>query len=761
MENQINVKSTNLLLLSQQKREKKQETKQKIKLEQKSDTFEHTTDKANKPNKTGKKIAAKIVGISVASAIGGAVLTFIGVKYRLRYASRDLMEAYMAKADANALKDSAKTLIFEAEHRVEEAVESATKSLKDDVNSYKTKLDNLLKTDPKNPDATFNDKLVHNTREEINNFTLEYDPTMPPIKADAATQNNSSGIKLPEVHTPTQNRANMIELNIPKFIEGKKFEFEVPMTDSVKITKAKTKSFKNVQNKETTITADYADSVQWDKNKIARDILQNFFDGHGQTLDGVKLKFEPIINGKYKVKIEGKSTYTPDKAILLGESSKRDEVSAAGNYGEGLKMTVLKLLKNSGTEEVKIASDNWEVAYNLQNSSDYEKKVLTYSLNNTNKIDGNYIEFETSDKNLLSALRDSINRFYHSGNTDFKCPDFENQLFGIKKLAKGEKGSIYIAGQKFEFENQWEGMDELTVFFKEKPPAEFEYLKSSSEEAVFNPSRDRVSINKEDLKKIAKYFGANSKTAKTELANAINLLKPYWNEEGYNNSHGYKLLNGLVEAAYHKSVEIDFPKEYIVCSNSIDKLMEQTLKGNGYKLCRDFYFEFIGMQGLNKIIDSSKNHKVIAPSEKEIKKIGIIKKALTKFAPYLRNENYFPGEELNPKIYLFNKNSSAEGALNKSTLAEALTANRYTEGIGGFKASKGFWIDRNYINKGSFSKVLGTALHELTHKAGGDETSEFSYKLTDVLNEVLESRISDDVATAELKALRKIWDEIQ
>lgn len=129
----------------------------------------------------------------------------------------------------------------------------------------------------------------------------------------------------------------------------------------------------------TNITESYADSVQWNNDKIARDVLQNFYDGHGQTLDGVQLTFTPTANGRYKVRIKGDSTYTVDKAVYIGESTKRDNAKAAGNYGEGLKMSVLKLLKDGGASEVNIGSDNWKLTYNLQKATCLIKSFSLFS----------------------------------------------------------------------------------------------------------------------------------------------------------------------------------------------------------------------------------------------------------------------------------------------------------------------------------------------------------------------------------------------
>ena len=186
------------------------------------------------------------------------------------------------------------------------------------------------------------------------------------------------------------------------------------------------------------------------------------------------MSFDKQENGKYKVRIEGQSQYSQEKAILLGETTKRDNSKAAGNYGEGLKVVVLKLLKEYGASEVNIASDNWNVRFQPMKSNICEKDVLSYSLLKQEPIEGNYLEFETDNEELLKSLTSAINNFYHSNNTDFQNLDFENDMFAIKKLGENEKGSVYIAGQKFEYMNMndfrergWNALPGYTLIFKE------------------------------------------------------------------------------------------------------------------------------------------------------------------------------------------------------------------------------------------------------------------------------------------------------
>ena len=192
---------------------------------------------------------------------------------------------------------------------------------------------------------------------------MDYNP-LTPEKYFKKEELDSSYIPLGEF-VPTTNRSNMVELSVPTFVRGQNWQLDIPETSISKIERQPRVKFTPGQEQLTSISMDYANSIQWSKDKIARDILQNFYDGHGQTLDGVRLSAEVLPNGRYKVRIVGKGIYSPDKAIYLGETTKRGDSDAAGNYGEGLKMTVLKILKDFGAKEVVTGSDNWRVAFKV------------------------------------------------------------------------------------------------------------------------------------------------------------------------------------------------------------------------------------------------------------------------------------------------------------------------------------------------------------------------------------------------------------
>lgn len=578
------------------------------------------------------------------------------------------------------------------------------------------------------------DNIRKSLHEKIEKGKLDYDITTPPVIGKGKRELPETALDLP-THVGTTNRSYIQKLDIPEIGADGRFNFEIPMSSEAKITHIDSSDFSPVHKQKTNISEKYADSVQWNNDKIARDVMQNFFDGHGQTLDGVRLNFEPTANGKYKVRIEGKSTYTPDKAVYIGESSKRNDPKSAGNYGEGLKMAVLKLLKDSGAEDVKIASDNWKLIYSLEKGNLSNDRVLTYSLDKTPKLDGNYFEFETSDKDLLESFRKTINRFYNSGNEHFKCPDFENEVIGIKNLPKGEKGGIYIAGQRFEFDGSYDGLDDVVIFIKEKPPVD-----------ILDPSRDRISLNTDNLKQLGRWI--LKKTKDEDFPKLLKSLESSWSVFKERTPIGGFLDKILRSGSIWKQeMTIKFPDKYVAYSDASNDVVLDLLD-KGYVVCNE-NFNKLGMQTIHELVGEARKHDVVVPNEIQKKKILVLKEALNKLKPALEEKHFTP-DEMNTHIYMFD-NTVAKEKDYQDTLAEAII----DKGV-----SKGFWLDKNYLDRSRLSDVLETALHELSHKVGGDESAEFSYKLTNVNRDAIAQIINNSQTKFELQSLSSIWDSL-
>lgn len=718
----------------------------------KSNDYHDTPIEKTESKKSEK---SKIIGYAAASALAAG--TIAGIVLHKKYNGdlsfyRNMFDKNLKDAKKNynrSIDDLRSTYesTFEENKTLTEKVKGLTadcedlksknEELKKLAEDAKNKLDEIFEGDIAPKDLR--EKIYAKLKEKINKGDYGYDIKNPPITGKSGGLERNYDYIMPS-SVSTNNRAGMIDLKIPEIGKDGRFEFELPMSDEVKITKAKTRDFKPDFNHTTSISESYADSVQWNNDKIARDIVQNFYDGHGQTLDGVKFVFTPSKDGKYKVRLEGKSTYTPDKAVYIGESTKRNDAKAAGNYGEGLKMSVLKLLRDSGASEVKIGSDNWKLNYTLAEGNLSDKRVLTYSLDKAEKFDGNYIEFETSDMELLQTLKKTINRFYHSNNKDFECPQFENALMGLKVLPTNERGAIYIAGQRFEFDNDYDGLKGVSLFIKEKLPL-----------SILDPSRDRTSLNKSNLQSIARWISDDIRTTGQDKVKLLKSLDKYWDETNSNTPLDDFLESFLSNERFkfgRTKLAIKFPDKCVAYSQATpDVVMDLRMKG--YRVCKSD-FAAIGMPTIRDLLGDARKHDVVIPNDVQKKKILIIKEALKKLSPTLEGKHFEP-EELDTKIFMFDKNAAKERTLYSDTQAEAIT----DKGV-----SKGFWIDKSYLDSSDFSEVLETALHELSHKAGGDESASFSYKLTDVNRDAIKQILEDTGSRNELNALRRIWNEL-
>ena len=585
--------------------------------------------------------------------------------------------------------------------------------------------------------------ILNNLRSKIGKGKLSYDPTQPVfIKRKPYTKKEDGIDFVSSIFDGFKIKTKEKSLDIPEIKSDGSFVYELPTSSNMHIEKAEQIDFTPMKDVSTSISEKYADSVQWDVDKIARDILQNFYDGHGQTLDGVRFEFTPLKNGKYKVRIIGKSTYTPDKAVYIGESTKRENAKAAGNYGEGLKMAALKLLRDKGADSVVYSSGNWRVNYTLSKGSLSDRRVLTYSLDKVDFQDGNFVEFCVDDRNILEAFRKTINRFHHTHNTHFKNPDFENETFGIKLLPKGEKGGIYIAGQKLEFDGDYDGIDGAVIYLKEKPPVD-----------ILDLSRDRTSINESQLKKIAEWL-SSKKTTKEEKVKVMRVLEPYFKH--VSDPEKVTIMDRFLDRfVYYSDTgnfdiknKINFPKKYVAyspCSESIYK----DLLNEGYIICKS-NFECPGMWTINDVIGDVREHKIIKPNMFQKQKMSVIRRAIYVLQNALKKQG-FSKEEIDTRILLFNAKATEESGMYKHTLAEAIIDDGLT---------KGFWLDEKYLEEGSFSDMLETTLHELCHKVGGDTSSEFSYKLTDVNRAVLDEILHNSLVRQQLQALDVIWKEI-
>ena len=110
-------------------------------------------------------------------------------------------------------------------------------------------------------------------------------------------------------------------------------------------------------------------------------------------------------------------------------------------------------------------------------------------------------------------------------------------------------------------------------------------------------------------------------------------------------------------------------------------------------------------------------------------------------------------EDITAPRFIFDRTQE----LAKNVLGEAILELQYN----GTNKYKGHWIDRTYLNNGSFCDLVATWIHEICHKSGGDGQAEFTYKLTDVIEALLDSMPFSNEMQTNLLALDKLFNEIK
>ena len=742
------------------------------------------------------------------------------------------------------------------------------------IKELQNRIDSVLQDVPETR-TSYVDTLIHDYRESLLPRRLDYDP-MQPLKNGKALEHKSYYEYIPfqkaEAPVPLPKPtgcfdASKLSEEIEKIGEGETLEIPFAQSEKIKIKKAEDAAIQGSFIQKIGVEEDCdkamlaGKTTRWSSEKLARDILQNFYDGHGHTLDGVKMTITRTSNGSYKVRIAGQSTYNCKYIAGDGLSSKSENLYDAGGFGEGLKMVNVQLLAKKISDKISYGSADWR--YDITAGEEFMRRRLSQVPN----FDGNFVEFETRDTDFLRKLVNATNYFEHSKNPDFRPENliYQNGDMGIAFLGKEQKGNLYMT-QRFAYgqEEGWQSLDGLNLFFRRKPDFEFSI------------GRDRVCFSPDKLKEIIDKFVEGIEP--DQALDIIMRMQSVWKLEEGSKTPAYKiLLEALCNRVAHYSKKIDLVNEKFAAREMIcnDKIIER-LEEYGYTVC-DECFEKIGMPTATEVLQQYSAHTPLTPTDAEIKKINILGEAVKvvqeiydkkltpeilkditqgrtlirtgdsnilcrriddiieegnfvkiaemfddirkqvdkEFEALLRQEKsmrkrmeisdskkekytrllsktlndkiskidecdpqtqeellslicelakcgciddgictklqkYIPSlaiiKKSNPNSPVFVFDRTAEKA--EDTLAEAMIKDR---------KYLGHWVSRDHLKNASFSDNLATWLHEMCHQYGGDGSSIFGYKLTDLISDTI--RLTHE-QQCKLSALEKLYNEI-
>lgn len=484
----------------------------------------------------------------------------------------------------------------------------------------------------------------------------------------------------------------------------------------------------------------YGTKLQWSNFKIARDLLQNYYDGHGHTLEGVNIEVNKTADGKYKIKISGESTWDYSHLAQMGSSTKHDPLDAGG-YGEGTRAVAVSLLSKADITNVKYASGDWAMTYG-RSSDDLKSAYMTQTLSkNSEKVKGSTVEFETENADIAHKLLEAKDYFNHPHNPDFKNLDFENEFFGFKLKDDGAKGNIYLI-QRYETDGESNnGLRGATIVFKTQPNHPTLVEKSGGEQFELGTGVDRAQIPSYDVNRIlSRYIKTMTDE---ELTQTISSMEKFWGESGTEKDRLNDMYVPFVREAHRRGLGIDFKDAHYVYLDKPSPSSYDMAKNLGYKIANKS-MKYVGMQSFNAKDESKLPHQ---PTEEQSKEIRLLEEGvrILQECTDLSTKDLLNSDEVNKPTYMFSEGDHGAGA-------EAIIE-------GG--EYQGHWMRDSHLLLQNYVGNLATFLHEISHKSGGDESEVFSMQLTKLQSHITNAIMHNPNAFKKIQTLSKMFDEVR
>lgn len=375
------------------------------------------------------------------------------------------------------------------------------------------------------------------------------------------------------------------------------------------------------------ITENY--DIQWNLEKVARDVWQNFFDANEQTVDGVRFDKEAAENTA-SVKISAKQEYDWRELAHVGGTTKKGDTRAAGGFGEGTKDLALILLRDYGASRVQYASGEWILDFYLDTvpKGTYREPIrgLYIKKEKRDSIPGNSLEIVFEGPEGEARADDVLNArelFYSRENPDFRNPSYNNpDIGGFAVLLRKQRipestgrgfrqqGHFYQAGQRMHYDDRdkWEKVNDMNIWTWEK---------------ILPKDRDRGMVTPEEMREKILPFIVDSMGV-ASLTKSVYDFKPLWDELLYYET-SYQLLERIVLKLEKNGVKLAFDQEYLAGDLGFDeRWINELLKTQGYKICPEFMSK-VGMKKVSERFVELQSHSKVEATPEEMKKIELLK----------------------------------------------------------------------------------------------------------------------------------------
>lgn len=398
---------------------------------------------------------------------------------------------------------------------------------------------------------------------------------------------------------------------------------------------------------------------------------------------------------------------------ILAASTKTVDENSAGGFGEGAKMASKTMLHKGMVDKITFASGDWTMDFTREpgyetNKRAHMQRTLT---ENSERVDGTYVEFETADVKLVEAMVRAKDYFKHSENPDYQNFDYENEFFGIRILDPNDRGNLYY-NQRYAMKDDGNldgALKGMRLVIKKGVDPKDSRFKELSNDC------DRTGFTSSEISSIGHYVGATI-TDKTQMMNLISQLENFWIENNinvfYDNSAPTRpevaFARALLHQAASKKLRINSEDLKIVAFDGLPKEKLYYLVKKGYRVA---YREanYLGIKNASEVYRDLTKVTPKTRTSVEVQKLDLLMDVLPQI-DYWNRETY-DLDKRPIRLEVFEKQGDQ---------ANVHFTDDYVA------------IDRNYLKNVDFN-TLYTEILTQSLKAAGD-AADWGYAITDMIS---------------------------
>ena len=168
------------------------------------------------------------------------------------------------------------------------------------------------------------------------------------------------------------------------------------------------------------VTTSWSEEI-WTEDMIARDSIQNFYDGVIEN--NIEIDKIDISIVKDTIKIYAPNEFNLEKLYYLGSTKSESDVQQIGAHGEGGKKVFSDLARLGVYNPVLISGDKAliiSVGDEVENTNGL--RPLIYNYFKINKLKGNYFIIKTINKKIKKAYQYGLKHFLFQKSYNWRYP---------------------------------------------------------------------------------------------------------------------------------------------------------------------------------------------------------------------------------------------------------------------------------------------------------------------------------------------------